>query len=61
MTFVSKTNCSTFIFKLREEVTNDEETAVLLNEAGKVTKVYNKKLRNKCQFPIVAENGGREL
>ena len=29
--------------KLREESTNDEETAVLLNEAGRLTKIYNKK------------------
>ena len=42
--------------KLREEVTNDEETAVLLNEAGKLTKVYSKKLRNQYQFPIVEED-----
>ena len=28
----------------------------ILNEAGKVTKVYNKKLRNQYQFPIVAED-----
>ena len=29
--------------KLRAELTNDEETAVLLNEAGRLTKIYNKK------------------
>ena len=42
--------------KLREEVTNDEETAVLLNEAGKLIKVYSKKLRNQYQFPVVGED-----
>ena len=42
--------------KLREELTNDEETAVLLNEAGKQTKVYSKKLRNQYQFPVVGED-----
>ena len=42
--------------KLREESTNDEETAVILNEAGKVTKIYTKKLRNHYQFPIVSED-----
>ena len=39
--------------KLRENSTNDEETAVLLNEAGKLTKLYNKKIRNQYHFPVV--------
>ena len=39
--------------KLRE---NDEETAEILNDAGKVTKMYKKKLRNHYQFPIVSED-----
>ena len=42
--------------KLREESTNDEETATLLNEAGKLTKIYNKKIRNQFQFPVVEED-----
>ena len=39
--------------KLRE---NYEETAEILNDAGKVTKIYKKKLRNHYQFPIVSED-----
>ena len=39
--------------KLRE---NDEETAEILNDAGKVTQIYKKKLRNLYQFPIVSED-----
>ena len=39
--------------KLRE---NDEETAEILNEAGKLTQIYKKKLRNHYQFPCVSED-----
>ena len=38
--------------KLRE---TDEESAEILNEAGKTTLIYKKKLRNHYLFPIISE------
>ena len=34
----------------------DEETAEILNEAGKTTQIYKKKLRNHYLFPQVSED-----
>ena len=36
------------------------ETAVLLNDAGKQTKVYSKKRRNQYQFPVLRQQTEEE-
>ena len=41
--------------KLREDSTNDEVMATLLNDAGKTKKIYTKK-RNSFQFPVVEKD-----
>ena len=42
--------------KLREDSTNDEVTATLLNDAGKTAKICTKKIRNSFQFLVVEED-----
>ena len=42
--------------KLREDTTNDEATATVLNDAGKVTKIYSKNIRNSFLFPVINED-----
>ena len=42
--------------QLHEESTNDENTANILNEAGKVTKIYTKAIRNSYNFPVISED-----
>ena len=42
--------------KLREDSINDEVTARILNDAGKVTKINSKNIRNSYNFPVVSED-----
>ena len=46
--------------KLREDSTNDEVTATLLNDAGKTTKIYIKQIKNSFKFPVVEERQTEE-
>ena len=41
--------------KLREDSTNDEVTATLLNVAGKITKIYIN-IKIFLQFPVIEED-----
>ena len=42
--------------KIRENAIGDQYTATILNNAGKVTKIYTKPVRNIYNFPTVSED-----